>query len=76
MIIVYIVIIFFQTQAADEPRPTTSQDLAGFWDLVYIQVENCESNFSDITALRENNWVPKPKVDTEVSVFVSGFDGC
>jgi len=53
------------TQAADEPRPTTSQDLAGFWDMVNIQVENIADDFSDIDVLRENNWVPKPKVDTE-----------
>ena len=34
--------------------------------MVNIQVENIADDFSDIDVLRENNWVPKPKVDTEV----------
>ncbi|XP_067929335.1 uncharacterized protein [Watersipora subatra] len=46
------------TQGPDEPFPTTSQDLAGFWDLVNIQVENCEASFSDIDTLRSNGWMP------------------
>lgn len=45
-----------QTQSPDEQFPTTGQDLAGFWDMVTIQVEHINSLFSEIQRLRENNW--------------------
>lgn len=34
----------------------TSEDLAGFWDMVYIQVEHIHSLFAELTVLRENGW--------------------
>ncbi|XP_057379388.1 uncharacterized protein LOC130701428 [Daphnia carinata] len=45
------------TQSPDEPFPTTGQDLAGFWDMVTIQVEHINSLFAEIKQLRDNNWV-------------------
>ena len=37
----------------------TSEDLAGFWDMVYLQVEHINSLFADLVELRKNNWIPK-----------------
>jgi hypothetical protein len=47
----------FQAQNSEEPFPTTSEDLAGFWDMVMLQVEHVNRLFEDITALRAANWV-------------------
>ena len=44
------------TQASDEAFPTTGQDLAGFWDMVNIQVQHIDSLFNEIQQLRDNNW--------------------
>lgn len=44
-------------QSPDEPFPTTGQDLAGFWDMVTIQVDHVRSMFGEIQKLKENNWV-------------------
>ncbi|KAK7076186.1 Dlgap5p [Halocaridina rubra] len=42
-------------------RETTCQDLQGFWDIVYFQVEDVNKKFSKLSELRRNNWVkPKP----------------
>ena len=41
-----------------EPDPfvPTSQDLAGFWDMVYIQVEHIHSMFAELKMIRSNGW--------------------
>merc|ERR1712106_261315 len=44
-----------------EEFPTTDDDLAGFWDMVYIQVEDIWANIKAIQTLKDNNWV---KVNT------------
>lgn len=49
--------IFLQAQNSKEPFPTTSEDLAGFWDMVMLQVEHVNRLFEEITALRAANWV-------------------
>lgn len=43
-----------QTQR-DMPPPTPA-DLQGFWEMVYLQVENVESLFTDLDRLRANDW--------------------
>lgn len=48
-----------QKNIANDPSeefPTTDDDLAGFWDMVYIQVEDIWANIKAIHALRDNNW--------------------
>ncbi|XP_063222343.1 uncharacterized protein LOC134530941 [Bacillus rossius redtenbacheri] len=44
-------------QSSDEPFPTTSEDLAGFWDMVMLQVDQVDGLFAEISELRANNWV-------------------
>jgi hypothetical protein len=48
---------FLQAQNSEEPFPTTSEDLAGFWDMVMLQVEHVNRLFEEITTLRAANWV-------------------
>jgi hypothetical protein len=42
-----------------EPFPTTDGDLAGFWDMVLLQVADVDRLFDDINRLRLNNWQPE-----------------
>ncbi|KAI0986295.1 hypothetical protein GJ496_008637 [Pomphorhynchus laevis] len=41
--------------SADD-RLTTNEDLAGFWDMLEIQIEQCRSAFSELDNLRQSNW--------------------
>lgn len=43
-------------QHPDDPFPTTLSDLAGFWDMVLIQVHNIYDMFRDIDLLKDNQW--------------------
>lgn len=49
----------------EDPFVPTSEDLAGFWDMVYIQVEHIHSLFAELTEIRTNGW-RKPEVKPEV----------
>jgi Guanylate-kinase-associated protein (GKAP) protein. len=46
-----------QAQNSEELFPTTSEDLAGFWDMVMLQVDHVNRLFEEITTLRAANWV-------------------
>ena len=39
----------------------TSQDLAGFWDMVSIQVDQIHDRFSKLVDLRKADWIVKVK---------------
>ncbi|XP_067107771.1 disks large-associated protein 1 isoform X2 [Osmerus mordax] len=39
------------------PRPT-SQDLAGFWDMLQLSIENISLKFDELHQLKANNWRP------------------
>ncbi|XP_076014464.1 disks large-associated protein 1-like, partial [Genypterus blacodes] len=41
------------------PRPV-SQDLAGFWDLLQLSIENISLKFDELHQLKANNWKPLP----------------
>jgi len=44
-----------------QPR-TTCQDLQGFWEMVYKQVEDIDGLFKEMEALKANQWVrPEPE---------------
>lgn len=40
----------------EDPFVPTSEDLAGFWDMVYIQVEHIHSLFAELSTIRQNGW--------------------
>lgn len=48
-------------QSSTEDFPTTNEDLAGFWDMVMIQVKEVLSLFDEINELRNTNW-KKPEI--------------
>ncbi|BFG05091.1 uncharacterized protein DMAD_03908 [Drosophila madeirensis] len=45
----------------EDAFPTTGDDLQGFWDMVYLQVEQVDSIFADIDQLKMNDWKAKPE---------------
>lgn len=40
-----------------DKKETKSSDLQGYWDMMYIQIEDVHSLFEDIEKLRANNWL-------------------
>lgn len=60
----YITWFFLQEDNPNVPFYTSASDLAGFWDLVTLQIDDINSTFKEIELLRENNWkeVPCQKV--------------
>ena len=41
---------------------TTVEDLQGFWEMIYIQVEDVDRRFEGLKAIKENNWErPQPQ---------------
>lgn len=40
----------------EDPFVPTSQDLAGFWDMVHIQVDQVHGKFADLRKLRSQGW--------------------
>ena len=47
---------------AEDPHVPTNDDLAGFWDMVYIQVEHIYALFKELTKIRENGWKKSSEV--------------
>lgn len=45
-----------QNEKPSEPFPTTSEDLAGFWDMVMLQVVQVYGVFEELEELKKNNW--------------------
>ncbi|XP_064100854.1 disks large-associated protein 4-like [Macrobrachium nipponense] len=43
----------------DEPT-ITAEDLAGFWDMVFIQVDNVHHLFKEVSVLKANGWKEDP----------------
>ncbi|XP_066144960.1 uncharacterized protein [Euwallacea fornicatus] len=60
-------IVQCQTQKFDV-KTITCEDLHGFWDMLYIQVENLDKRFANLDRLKESNWVemlPEKKVQQQ-----------
>merc|ERR1711994_991108 len=43
----------------EDPFVPTNMDLAGFWDMVHIQVEQIHTRFQGLHDLKKVNWVVK-----------------
>ncbi|XP_065367722.1 uncharacterized protein vlc [Calliphora vicina] len=52
----------------EDKFPTTVDDLQGFWDMVYLQVDHIDSIFADIENLKKNDWKKPLEVEPVVSV--------
>ncbi|XP_044248672.1 disks large-associated protein 1 [Drosophila takahashii] len=48
-------------RSPEDEFPTTVDDLQGFWDMVYLQVEHVDSIFADIEHLKDNEWKRIPE---------------
>ncbi|XP_070854800.1 uncharacterized protein vlc isoform X2 [Drosophila suzukii] len=48
-------------RSLEDKFPTTVDDLQGFWDMVYLQVEHLDSVFADIEHLKANKWKRVPE---------------
>ncbi|XP_072234768.1 disks large-associated protein 1 isoform X3 [Leuresthes tenuis] len=46
------------------PRPI-SQDLAGFWDMLQLSIENISLKFDELHQLKANNWKPLTPPETQ-----------
>ncbi|KAK6620051.1 hypothetical protein RUM44_006451 [Polyplax serrata] len=56
-----------------EPFPTTSEDLAGFWDMVMLQIVQVYSVFDELEELKKNNWkVSQTKAETTSPAQTNG----
>ena len=53
-----------QSAPADDPFPTTGDDLQGFWDMVLIQVHHIDAMMDELEAIRANDW-QLPEVSRE-----------
>ncbi|XP_054927038.1 uncharacterized protein [Dermacentor andersoni] len=55
-------------QNVDDPFPTTGSDLAGFWDMVMLQVDNVHMLFEELSMLKANNWVEPSETESKRAV--------
>eukprot|EP00090_Calanus_glacialis_P004781 TRINITY_DN13585_c0_g1_i1.p1 TRINITY_DN13585_c0_g1~~TRINITY_DN13585_c0_g1_i1.p1 ORF type:complete len:1147 (-),score=456.64 TRINITY_DN13585_c0_g1_i1:134-3574(-) len=52
-------------------KETTTEDLMGFWEMIYFQVEDVDKKFGKLKDVEANNWtevVPKPVVTKKKAV--------
>ena len=47
------------------PRPT-SQDLAGFWDLLQLSIDDVTAKFDELQQIKSNEWRPVESPDKKV----------
>lgn len=63
------------------PRPV-SQDLAGFWDMLQLSIENISLKFDELHQLKANHWKPltppeiqvQLRIPSETIMFISLHD--
>jgi len=60
----------------EDPFVPTAGDLAGFWDMVHIQVEQVHNRFAELQKLRSEGWkvvqvVAKPKAKKPMNKSVN-----
>ena len=61
-------LIFFSSfkNPSEQETKVTAEDLAGFWDLVGIQVADIHETFARIDLLRQNGWIEKTSSPVKV----------
>ncbi|GJQ71404.1 hypothetical protein Trydic_g11131 [Trypoxylus dichotomus] len=56
--------LIYSCESGDSEMPINCEDLHGYWDTAYIQVENLNHRFDNLVKLRANNWeeiIPEKK---------------
>lgn len=51
------------------PRPT-SQDLAGFWDLLQLSIDDVTAKFDELQQIKSNQWHPVGSPEKKVTAVV------
>lgn len=46
----------------------TCRDLQGFWDMMYMEIMNCDSRFEVLEKLRSNDWKEEEPIATKVTL--------
>lgn len=49
------------------PRPT-SQDLAGFWDLLQLSIDDVTAKFDELQQIKNNQWQPVETPEKKVKL--------
>ena len=57
------------------PRPI-SQDLAGFWDMLQLSIENISLKFDELHQLKANNWKPLTPPEIQVQIHMANIQLC
>lgn len=60
--------VCFRQDANAQPRPT-AQDLAGFWDLLQLSIEDISMKFDELHLLRSNDWKMSETQDKKVQLM-------
>ncbi|VDK25699.1 unnamed protein product [Anisakis simplex] len=55
----------FQNPIENDPQPATLDDLAGYWALISMELEDLERLFNEADELRKNNWQVASTSDTK-----------
>uniref|UniRef100_A0A183DLS5 Si:ch211-153f2.3 n=1 Tax=Gongylonema pulchrum TaxID=637853 RepID=A0A183DLS5_9BILA len=67
-------------QGAHDPQRVLLDDLAGYWALISMQLDQLEEEFREISLLRENNWIqqtsPSGAADTNSAEVKHGRAVC
>lgn len=62
-----------QSKTKEEPFQTTDADLAGFWDMVLLQVADVDRMFNELDELRRHEWNVKATNSVTVSISDNRF---
>lgn len=46
-----------QCEEGTSQPPVLPKDLEGFWNMVFMQIDNCKGRFNKLNTLKENDWV-------------------
>jgi len=63
-------VVSLQSKKEEEPFQTTDADLAGFWDMVLLQVADVDRMFNELDELRRHDWNVKNARTVNVSSSV------
>jgi len=64
-------VVLRQSKTEEEPFQTTDADLAGFWDMVLLQVADVDRMFCELDELRRHEWNIKATNSVTVSISIN-----
>ncbi len=65
-----LMLVFVYQNPNAHPRPV-SQDLAGFWDMLQLSIENISLKFDELHQLKANNWKPLTPPEIQVQTHMN-----